>query len=479
VSPIEWAGALPGANGKVGMYGFSYAGATQLLPAVLRPPSLVTMSPAMTASQYYDGWMYNGGALALGFAASWAASLGINNAKRRVDDAAMATYASAFAGAMAWHWFLPLNVHPPLSAGDTGYFFDWLAHPTYDDYWRQWSIDEDYSRITVPALHVAGWYDIFLAGTVKNFVSLQREAGSETARQNQKLVIGPWFHIPWKPIIGEVSENASPNVVDDLQLQWFDRFLKGIEPPEPDAPVSLFIMGEDRWRSFESWPPAESTPTALYLHSGGRANSAYGDGSLSDELPGDEPPDIFTYDPGIPNQSQGGHSCCFQFAAPMGPANQDKSEQFTQVLVYTTEVQTEDIHLIGDVAVVLYAASSAVDTDWTARLCRVGTDGVSINLQEGIVRARYRDSLTDPTLIEPNVVYQYRIELGPVGVFIPAGDRLRVTISSSDFPQWDRNMNTGGAIGTEPASAAITATQVVLHTAEYPSHVILPVVKGL
>jgi len=162
----------------------------------------------------------------------------------------------------------------------------------------------------------------------------------------------------------------------------------------------------------------------------------------------------------------------------MGPADQNPSERYTQVLVYTTEPHVEDMLLIGDVSVVLYAASSAVDTDWTARLCRVDSHGVSINLQEGIVRARFRDSLTNPTLIEPNRVYEYRIELGPVGALIPAGDRLRVTISSSDFPQWDRNMNTGGPLGEEAASAGITATQVVLHDSEHPSHVILPIMKG-
>lgn len=475
---IEWAARLPGANGNVGMYGFSYAGATQLLPAVLRPPSLVTICPAMTASQYYEGWTYNGGAFALGFAASWALSLGINNAKRRGDDAAMATYAAAFASSMEWNWYLPLNAHPPLCTGDTGYFFDWLAHPTYDDYWKQWSIDEDYSRITVPALHVAGWYDVFLSGTVKNFVSLQREAGSAHARRNQKLIIGPWYHIPWKPLVGQASDNAAPSMVDDWQLAWFNQFLKGEDTGVTDAPVTLFILGEDRWQEYDQWPPANSTPTPLYFHSNGRANSAYGDGVLSTDTPGNEPPDIFTYDPGVPTLSQGGHSCCFDFAAPMGPADQDPSEKYNQVLAYTTDPLREDVLLIGDVSVVLFAASSAVDTDWTARLCRVDERGVSINLQEGIVRARFRESLTEPSLIEPNKVYEYRIELGPVGVRIPAGNRIRVTVSSSDFPQWDRNLNTGGVLGTEGLTAGITATQVVLHDAEHPSRVILPVVRG-
>lgn len=474
---IEWAAKLPGANGKVGMYGFSYAGATQLLPAVLRPPSLVTICPAMTGGQYYDGWTYNGGAFALAFAASWALSLGIGNAKRRDDDAAMSAYATAFAGSMGWHWYLPLNSHPPLQTGDTNYFFDWLDHPTYDDYWRQWSIDEDYSRINIPALHVAGWYDVFLAGTIKNFVSLQCEAGSDEAKANQKLIIGPWYHIPWKPLVGQASDDAAPSVVDDWQLYWFDQFLKGQYTGVTDSPVTLFIMGEDRWQEYDQWPPARSTPTPIYLHSNGRANSAYGDGVLSSNPPGDEPSDIFTYDPGVPNQSQGGHSCCFDFVAPMGPANQEPSEQFNHVLVYTTDPLRDDVLLIGDVSVVIHAASSAVDTDWTARLCRVDDKGVSINLQEGIVRARYRESFTEPSLIEPNRVYEYRIELGAVGVRIPAGDRIRLSISSSDFPQWDRNMNTGGELGCEGPAAAITATQVVLHNADYPSHVILPIVQ--
>jgi putative CocE/NonD family hydrolase len=415
--------------------------------------------------------------LSLAFVASWAASLGINNAKRRKDDAAMTTYASAFAGAMGWHWFLPLGQHAALKTGDTGYFFDWLDHPTYDDYWKQWSIDEDYSRITTPALHVAGWYDIFLAGTVKNFLGLRAAAGTEAARNGQKLVIGPWYHIPWRPLVSNTSENASPNVVDDWQLYWFDQFLKGSYTGVTDSPVTLFVQGEERWRDFSDWPPPGTVQTPFYLHSDGRANSVHGDGSLSAEQPGQEPPDVFTYDPGIPNQSQGGHSCCFDFAAPMGPADQISSEQHNHVLVYTTEPLKRDLLLIGEAAVVLYAATSAVDTDWTARLCRVGQDGRSINLQEGIIRARYRDSLEQPALLEPNRVYAYRIELGPIGVRVPAGDRIRVTISSSDFPQWDRNMNTGGALGTEGPSDALTATQIVLHDAEHPTHVLLPVVQ--
>ncbi|MCC7022236.1 MAG: CocE/NonD family hydrolase [Thermomicrobiales bacterium] len=474
---IEWAARLPGANGRVGMYGFSYAGATQLLPATLRPPSLVTICPAMTASQYYEGWTYNQGALALAFTMSWATQLASGDARRAKDAAALSQLDMAFAGVQGWHWFLPLRDYPPLSGAYGGYFADWLGHPTYDDYWRRWSIDADYSRLDTPALHIAGWYDVFLSGSVQNFLGLRAGAGSEEARRSQKLVIGPWLHMPWAPVSAD-SSGVEPTVVDDLQLRWFDQFLKGEESGVMDAPVSLFVMGAEEWRDYPDWPPPGAEPVNWYLHSAGRANSRFGDGTLSLEAPGDEPPDIYTYDPAYPNQSAGGHSCCFSFISPMGPVDQRVVQELNSILVYTSEPLAAPMELIGDVSVTLFAATSAVDTDWAARLCEVWPDGRSINLQEGIVRARYRDSLTDPSLLEPDRVYEYEIPLGPVGARIAAGNRLRLTIASSDFPQWDRNLNTGGPLFSEVLTDAVVARQTVLHDALHPSHVTLPVVTA-
>ena len=223
---IEWAARLPGANGRVGMYGFSYAGATQLLPATLRPPSLATICPAMTASQYYEGWTYNQGALALAFTMSWATQLASGDARRARDDAALGQLDMAFAGVHGWHWFLPLSTYPPLAGAYGSYFADWLAHPAYDEFWQRWSIDADYSRLTTPALHIAGWYDVFLAGSIKNFLGLRDGAGTPEARSGQKLVIGPWLHMPWAPL-SDSSSGVEPTVVDDLQIRWFDYFLKG------------------------------------------------------------------------------------------------------------------------------------------------------------------------------------------------------------------------------------------------------------
>ena len=466
---IEWAARLPGANGRVGMYGFSYAGATQLMPATLRPPSLVTVCPALTASQYYEGWTYNQGALALAFTMSWAVNLAEMEARRAKDDEAMAMLRVAYANSQGWNWYLPLAEFPPLTGKYGSYFFDWLAHPTYDDYWRRWSIDEDYSRLAIPALHIAGWYDIFLAGSLKNFIGMRNEAGSDAARTGQKLVVGPWTHMPWAPA-SLTSEGVEPGIVDDMQLRWFDQLLKGEETGVLDAPVTLFVMGAETWRDYPDWPPPGSEPVRWFLHSRGRANSRFGDGTLSLDAPAEEPPDLFTADPMVPMMSIGGHSCCLNFVAPMGPADQRAAEEFNSVLVYTSEPLAEPVEIIGDVTVTLYAATSARDTDWTARLCEVHPDGRSINLQEGIVRGRYRESLSEPSLLEPDRIYRYDIPLGPVGVRIAAGNRLRVTISSSDFPQWDRNLNTGGDLFSERPSAAVVATQTVLHNTEHASH---------
>lgn len=473
---VEWARDLEGSDGRVVMYGFSYNGATQLLAATRRPRGLVAICPGFTGSQYFDGWAYNQGAFALAFNASWAAFLAIDTARRRRDGAAVAALGAAMNDAPRQYWALPLADHPALPAhGDAPYYRDWLAHPTYDAYWKRWSIDEDYSRIDVPALHVGGWYDVFLSGTVENFVRLQREAGSEAARATQKLIIGPWHHMPWAPVAGSAPGTPGHMAVDDCTIEWLGQVLAGDAAAAGDPPVRLYIL-DDGWRDFSAWPPPEATPTDYYLHSGGRANTCNGDGVLSTTAPAEEIPDVFTYDPLQPVMSAGGHSCCVESITPMGPASQLVAESSNNVLVYTTAPFDHDVTLAGEVVVTLHAASTALDTDFTARLCIVGDCGCSTNLQEGIVRARYRDSLERPELLEPGRAYEYRIVLGPVGTRVAAGSRLRLDVSSSDFPQWDRNLNTGGPLGQEGPGDAVVATQTVLHDAHHPSRITLPLI---
>jgi putative CocE/NonD family hydrolase len=472
---VEWCGQLAGSTGKVGMFGASYGGATQLLAATQRPPSLGTLIPTVTASQYYEGWTYNQGAFALGFTLSWALSLGINVAQKRGDDAAAAAFSAGFAASLGLDWSLPLDDIPALNNQDTPFFNDWITHPTYDDYWKQWSIDEDYSRIDVPVMHVAGWYDIFLSGSVKNYVGMSAGAGNERARANQRLLIGPWYHIPWRVLGGVEVDEASPHAFDEWQIDWFDRQLKAAPVAEADAPVRLYILREGKWRDFDNWPPTGSTSTEYFLHSQGRANSYLGDGALDLNQPGSELPDVYTYDPVAPPPGHGGHSCCFENVAPMGPANQELREINNGVLIYTSDLLDEPTYLIGDVSATIYAATNAVDTDFTVRLCVVDAAGVSTNVQEGIVRARYRESLSHPTLLDAGTIYRYEIPLGPVGVLLNPGERIRVQVSSSDFPQWDRNLNTGNSPSSEGLSSAFVATQAIYHDNEHPSSITLPV----
>jgi uncharacterized protein len=466
---IAWARRLPGADGRVATYGFSYAGLNQLLAAQRMPEGLVTICPAFTACSPFREWFYRQGAFSLAFAGSWATFLALDEANRRRDDGALASLGAVLSSIQSWYWALPLESFPPLREGGAPYYFDWLAHPTHDDYWRRF--DVDLASVDVPGLHVGGWWDVFLSGTVRSFTALTKEG-----RAAQKLVIGPWLHMPWRPLAGAPDEIGG-TVVDDWQLRWLDHFLKSKETGVLDAPVTIYVIGAG-WRDFDGWPPSDARPVDWYLHSDGRAHSASGDGTLSREPPGDEPPDIYLYDPGLPNLSAGGHSCCIETIAPMGPADQGRAEQTKHVLVYTSPALDRDCELIGDASVTLYAASTATDTDFTARLCVVDPAGRSTNIQEGIGRARYRESLTDPAPITPGEVYEYRIELGPVGMQIRAGQRLRLDISSSDFPMWDRNLNTGGRFASEGPSAGIAATQTVLHDRAHPSRITLPVVRS-
>jgi putative CocE/NonD family hydrolase len=462
---VEWAARRSGSNGSVGMYGFSYPGATQLLAATRRPPSLRAIAPGFTSSQFYDGWAYAGGAFSLAAMAGWATFLALESARRRGDDAAHAGLLGALAAAPALYWKLPLRDYLPLLDVDAPYFRDWLAHDRYDDYWRATAIDEDFSRITVPGLHTGGWYDIFHAGTVRNFRGINAAP--------QKLVLGPWQHSPWRAIGVGPRPDVGANEIDDWQLRFFDQVLKGRQTGVFDAACRVFVLAEG-WRDLADWPPAEAAATSYYLHSQGRANSAYGDGLLSAHPPAQQPADVFLSDPMMPSPSLGGHSCCAETIAPMGPADQEAYEALKTVLVYSSQPLEQERVLLGDAAVELYASSTAPDTDFTTRLCIVDRDGRSTNLKEGIIRARFRDSFGQAALLEPGRVYRYSIPLGPIGLRLQPGQRLRLDISSSDFPQWDRNLNTGGPLGTEPATAARVATQAVYHDPHHPSRLILP-----
>jgi putative CocE/NonD family hydrolase len=476
---VEWAAGLPQSNGKVGMYGFSYVGATQWLAAIQAPPHLAAIAPAMTSSDYYDGWAYEGGAFALAFDESWPVSdLAPVAARRSGVQALVEQLDKAKALLHAHYSYLPIRGYPwlfPDKPQIAGYFYDWVDHPTWDAYWKQWSPRLHYADVKVPALNESGWYDVFLNGAIENFVGMRKEGGSPEARAGQRLVIGPYIHLPWERKTGEVDFGAAAdNRADERQLRFFDHWLKG-EPNglETDPPVQVFVMGANAWRGATDWPIPGTKFTKYYLRSYGEANSSGGNGMLTTERPPLEPADHFTYDPADPVPSKGGHSCCFANLAPLGPYDQSELEKRADVLVYSTPPLDKPVEVTGPITLTLYAASSAEDTDWTAKLVDVYPDGRAINLNNGIIRARYRDSLEHPDPITPDTVYRYTIAIWPTSNLFRVGHRIRLEVSSSNFPQYDRNPNTGDRFGTD--ARLVTASQRVYHDRRRPSALVLPI----
>ncbi|MFF0492343.1 CocE/NonD family hydrolase [Nocardia sp. NPDC004068] len=485
---VEWAAGLPGSNGKVGMYGSSYVGATQWLAAVETPPHLTTIVPANTASDYYDGWTYEGGAFRLAFVEPWVMETIATSAAVNRGDTGTAKQLRAD-GADYTHWlaYRPYRQFPPLHPGDPAvapWFFDWIRHSTRDDYWKQWSIRDRYPSVKVPVLDMEGWYDAFLAGGVENFAGMVRSGGTEDARRNQRLVIGPWDHVGWgrpgshisAPMLDGGPGGDSP--VNDLMLAWFDHFLKGRDNNVSGKPrVDYFLMGADRWKSADAWPLPNTRWTTYYFSGNGDASPQNRSGALTSERPtSPQPPDHYIYDPLTPAPSAGGHSCCGASTGPQGPFDQFVVEQRTDVLTYTSAPLTADTELTGPTTVDLWATSTAPDTDFTAKLVVVAPDGSSRNLNNGILRAAFRDSLENPTPIVPGQPYRYSIKIWPTSFLVPAGSRLRIEISSSDYPQYAPNPNTGEPFGL--GTATQSATQTILHDPDHPSSVTLPIIPA-
>jgi uncharacterized protein len=479
---IEWAAKLPGSNGKVGMYGFSYVGATQWLAAAEAPPSLVAIAPAHTSSDYYDGWSYQGGAFHQAFEQSWPlTSIATSGALRLGDHGQMSSLLQAADDLASLYEHLPLIDYVPGTDTDRAavpYYFDWVEHDTWDEYWQQWSIRTRYEQIQVPALNFGGWYDIFLAGGIENFVGMRERGGSDEAQTGQRLVVGPWIHLPWEREVGEIDFGPeADNPIDQLHLQWFDHWLKGEQNGlKEESPVQIFVMGANQWREAESWPVEGTEFRSYYLHSLGSANSRKGNGMLRVEQPDETQPDRFTYDPENPVPSRGGHSCCTPDVAPVGPYDQAEIEDRADVLVYSTPPLEDDMEVTGPIEVILYASTSVTDTDFTAKLVDVYPDGRAINISNGIIRASSRESLETRTPVEPGEIYEYRIALQPTSNLFKEGHRVRLEVSSSNFPHYSRNLNTGAELGYGTESQR--AQQTIMHDPEHPSRIVLPIVSA-
>jgi hypothetical protein len=445
------------------MFGGSYVGATQMLAAMARPPHLVAIQPYITASDYYEGWTYQGGALMQWFATSWSSGLAVDTLRRK---------ATALSSPREWTEAMPVDSYRLLelpSVRDLApYFTDWLRHETADDYWRAVRVKDHYGEMSVKGLHAAGWHDIFSRGSIENYMGLRATAATPAAREGQRLMVGPWAHWPTSPEgkIGDVTFGKAAVVdLEDVLLKWSDYALED-ERNEyaTGAPVRLFVMGDDVWRDEQEFPLARARATRYYLRTGK---------GLSTEPPQGEAPDRFDYDPADPVRTLGGRLCCGAAYLP-GPADQRPNESRADVLVYSTPPLERGVEVTGFITAELYASTSAADTDFTAMLVDVEPSGYARYLADGIVRARYRRSRERAEPIRPGGVESYAVDLWATSNVFRAGHRIRLYVSSSNFPRFDRNPNTG-----EPMAGAtrmVKARQTIHHDRERPSALLLPIV---
>lgn len=487
-----WIVDQPWSNGRIGMWGGSYVGLTQWQAALGQAPGLQAIVPTVTAADYHEGWCYQGGAFELDFLLSWTLTfLGSETMERRVK--ADPSYA-----AKKEEWLDRIDgmddqfARLPLSGDDllrdiAPYYDEWLAHPAHGSFWDNLRIDTHYSELDVASLHVGAWYDIFLGGTLTNYTGMRAGAKTERARQSQHLLIGPWEHMTSLTTMpvgdydpGIRSTHGSIDI-DGIHLRWYDRHLRDIDNGlDQEDPVTIFVMGTNRWRKEREWPLARTRYVDYFLHSGGRANTLNGDGVLSESEPDadSDRPDAYVYNPLDPVPTLGGALCCNTMWAHAGSYDQRPVEIRPDVLCYTSEELTEPLEVTGPVKVFLYAASTAVDTDFTAKLVDVCPCGCVRNLTDGIQRARYRRSGNTEQLLTPGQVEEYEIDLWATSNVFKAGHRIRVEISSSNFPRFDRNPNFGGTIATATAADFRPAMQTIHHDREYPSRIVLPILDS-
>ncbi len=466
----SWIGEQPWCSGRIGMFGTSYPGFTQLLPAPYRSPHVKALVPVAAQSDNFGSIWSTDGLYHLATALSWG-----------TRQEAIATGQSM----PAVNWMRVMRQLPLASAMDhvgvhSSFVADTLSHDRYDEFWRQMSVRHQYAQMDVPALHVTGWYDDLTAETLRNYVGMRDLSRSEHARRWQRLLIGPWGHgVRTDPEYGDIDFGDTMAIdMRAYHLRWFDYHLKGIANGlDAEAPVRIFVMGDNVWRDEQEWPLSRARPMELFLRSDGAANTRFGDGELDLAPPGNEPPDQYVYDPRHPVPTYGGHGCCGAGLTPAGPLDQRVTQQRQDLLVYTTEPLAEDIEVTGAAEVRLFLSTDVVDTDVFATVSDVYPDGRAILITEGGMRTRFRDSLEHPTLLTPGETYEIRIRLWETSNVFKQGHRIRLHISSSNFPRFNRNLNSGKPLAEETESDIRVAMQTILHDGDHPSVVILPVIR--
>ncbi len=451
---IEWIAKQPWSDGKVGMMGGSYLGWVQVYAAIRKPPHLVAIAPSVTPPDPDRNFPVQFGAYAPP-TLSWLAAISGKTMQDISQHDLRAVYSH-----------LPLYDADQLLGRTLTAWRDWLDHPTHDAYWEAQSFQKALKDVDIPMLHLSGWYDDVLIGTLENYTSLEQ-------KPNQFLLIGPWgHHINAGRKLGAID--FGPNAVinlDSIYVRWFDHWLKA-KPngQEKDAKVRIFVMEENRWHDEPSWPLPNTRYVKFYLGSHGKANTRFGDGTLDTIPPGSQPPDHYRADPmnAVPFVTDAA------FSQIGGPDDYRKVEERKDVLVYTSAKLTKPMEVCGPLRVQLQASSSAKDADWATKVLAVRPSGFVQRLNDGIVRERYHEGFDHVAFVPPGQVETYDVDNWATCIRLGVGWRLRLEVASHAFPKFDRNMQTGGPIGKE--AEGVVAEQTVYHDAEHPSFVVVPVV---
>jgi uncharacterized protein len=488
---LNWIGQQEWSSGKIGMTGPSYLGFVQWMGASLGSPYLSALIPYVTPDDHYDN-VYPGGAFQLTNSMHCMAVIG-SGSRTNNNDLEPHFY--------DWNGLVR---HLPLRTLDTAMlgrkaevWQDFIDHPDNDHYWR-FSVGDRprtgemgagrYSQVNVPSLNITGWYDQVSQATINNYMGMVRY-GPKNLRDKHQLIVGPWEHAVGLRKVGDLDfgpasngEYLPPDLawsaywLRNVELRWYDYWLKGIDNGVMDeAPVHVFAMGENKWLSEGQWPSSNTSQVKFYIHSAGHANSRYGDGTLSKQAPGQELNDSFVYDPEDPVPTFGGIQLWQGFGIPNsdGPRDQRSIQNRNDVLVYTSEALGEKLHVNGRVMFNLFASTTASDTDFTAKLVDLHPDGYAQILRDGILRGRYRGSYKKQELLTPGSIYEFNIDLWSISHVFLKGHRIQVEISSSNFPKYDRNPNTGSKFGED--AQLQKATQTIYHSLKHSSHLVLPI----
>jgi predicted acyl esterase len=457
---INWIASQPWSDGRIAMAGSSYLGLVQWWAAIEGNPHLRAFSPMFSGDdEYTDRYYSEGGALQLGHRLLWLAE---NFPPTPLGPVPLNNYIT----------HLPLRTSDVAATGKTLPLWQRaLDHPSFDSFWQAQSLRNALNRVSAPVLSFGGWFDEYAESDLDAFGRLAK------AHKHVETWIGPWSH---NPALHFPTLDFGPEAVIAIrtkQTEWFDRWVKKADPPAFEAEPSLlhiFVMGADIWRKEREWPLARTRYTPLYLASEGDANTSSGDGVLSWQSRRKSKADTFTYDPKNPVPTTGGSVCCEPNLFPPGPLDQGTVEERPDVLVYTSPPLSEEIEVTGPVRTILYVSTSANDTDFTAKLVDVEPDGKPLLITDGIQRLRYRLSLSTPVFVKRNQAYQISIDTGVTSYVFGVRHRIRLEVSSSNFPRFDRNLNSTGPNANQ--IKPLKARQAVLHEKGYPSAIILPII---